>query len=194
MKTVGVIGLQGDVDEHLEVLKKLRCNPVWVNSSSNLKTLDAIIIPGGESTTISELMVENGLFDEILSMAKTGMPILGTCAGAILLAKEGDKQVLSTGTKLLSLMDMKINRNAFGRQRQSFEADVTVDGIADKQKPFPAVFIRAPLIEDTHGKCVPIAKFEDKIVAAREGNIIATCFHPELTTDLRLHEYLLSLI
>jgi 5'-phosphate synthase pdxT subunit len=194
MKTVGVIGLQGDVMEHIDMLRRLDSLPIWVNKKSDLKALDAIIIPGGESTTIGELLLDTGLFDLLVSMGNSGTPIFGTCAGAILLAKEGDGQVKKTKTKLLSLMDMKIDRNAFGRQRESFEISLEINGIADKAQPFPCVFIRAPLIEKIHGKCEILAKFENKIVAARQGNLLATCFHPELTVDLRMHRYFLSMI
>ncbi len=194
MVSVGVLGLQGDVIEHLHVLEKLKADAIWVKQPKQLESIDALIIPGGESTTISNLMVKNGLYDEIIEMGKTGIPIFGTCAGAILLAKEGDKQVRQTRQHLLKLMDLKVDRNAFGRQRESFEEELEITGIAGKTHPFNAVFIRAPLIERTWGKCKPIAHLNGRIVAASQNNLLATCFHPELTGDLRVHEYFLGMI
>ncbi|MFH0971905.1 MAG: pyridoxal 5'-phosphate synthase glutaminase subunit PdxT [Candidatus Micrarchaeota archaeon] len=191
MKTVGVLGLQGDVIEHIDALRKLKAGTVWVKQPKQLKSIDALIIPGGESTTIGNLMVKNDLFDEIIDLGKNGMPIYGTCAGAILLAKRGDDQVRKTKQQLLKLMDMKVNRNAFGRQRESFEAFVDVKGVGEL---FHSVFIRAPVIEKVHGKCEPIAYLNQKIVAARQKNLLATCFHPELTDDLRVHKYFLEMI
>src|SRR3989344_4235024 len=170
MKTIGVLGLQGNVMEHIEAVRTLNQKAVWLKSPHQLKEIDALIIPGGESTTISELLLDNELFHDVVSMGKAGLPIFGTCAGAILLASEGDSQVRQTGQKLLGLMEMKVDRNAFGRQRESFEAEIEINGITDvdgmkshhtggkdsgnsppapktKPSPFNAIFIRAPLIE-----------------------------------------------
>ncbi|MEK6954112.1 MAG: pyridoxal 5'-phosphate synthase glutaminase subunit PdxT [Candidatus Micrarchaeota archaeon] len=218
MKTIGVLGLQGDVSEHMDAVGKIGATALWIKKPSQLRQIDALIMPGGESTTISNLMVDCGLFDEIKTLGKAGLPILGTCAGAILLAKKGNAQVAKTGQKLLSLMDMKIGRNAFGRQRESFEAEIEIDGITDlagvkkngriqngsirissnkfatTSSPFNAIFIRAPLIEEVFGECIALALLGKKIVAARQKNLLATCFHPELTDDLRVHKYFYEMI
>lgn len=217
MKTIGVLGLQGDVIEHIEAIKILNQRALWLRSPNQLGQIDALIIPGGESTTIGSLMLENELFHDVVSLGKSGLPIFGTCAGAILLASEGDLQVKRTGQKLLGLMDMKIDRNAFGRQKESFEAEIEIKGITDsgrenaghsggvrklasatairpKSAPFNAIFIRAPVIEKVHGNCEPIAAHQNRIVAARQGSLLATCFHPELTDDLRVHEYFIGMI
>ncbi|MFH1257894.1 MAG: pyridoxal 5'-phosphate synthase glutaminase subunit PdxT [Candidatus Micrarchaeota archaeon] len=195
MKTIGVLGLQGDVIEHIEALKRQNASPIWLENPSQLKEVDALIIPGGESTTIGNLIVKNGLFEPIRQFAKYGKPIWGTCAGAILLAKEGDSQVRKTHQPLLKLMDMKADRNAFGRQRESFEIDVELDGITGKgNNPFPAVFIRAPVIEKVWGNCKVLGELDGKIIAAQQKNLLATCFHPELTDDLRVHDYFLGMI
>jgi 5'-phosphate synthase pdxT subunit len=174
------LGIKGDV--------------IWVRGardSISVSELDGLIIPGGESTTISRLMLNNKIFEQVQRLGESGTPIMGTCAGLILLAKEGDEQVQRTDQKLLELMDTKINRNAFGRQRESFEADVSIDFL---DKPFHAVFIRAPTIEKLFGRAKAIAKFDGKIVGAAQGNLLALSFHPELTNDTRIHEYFLSLV
>lgn len=187
---VGVLGLQGDVAEQMEMLRKLEAEPVWVKDLQTFKEVDGLVIPGGESTTIGQLMHETGLMKEVRRKADAGMPILGTCAGAILLARDAGAQQKKTGQELLALMDMKVDRNAFGRQRESFEAEVDLRGIGKMKVPF----IRAPVIVKTSGTCRPIALFENKIVAAEQGNLLAVCFHPELTDDTRLHQNFLSKI
>jgi 5'-phosphate synthase pdxT subunit len=187
---IGVIGMQGAVSEHLHAIKKLGKVPVWVKGIGELAQVSAVIIPGGESTTISKLMAKAGLLDGVAKRAKEGMPVYGTCAGMILLAKKGDGQVKQTGQQLLGLMDAEISRNAFGRQRESFEKTLDVGGIRD----FPCVFIRAPAIKRVWGKCRVLAEFEGLIVAAEQGHLLATAFHPELTEDLRLHEHFFSKI
>ena len=182
---IGVLGLQGDVSEHIEVLRKLKSNPFWVKDRKDLSQAAALVIPGGESTAISRLMAESGLFEEVKRKTEEGMPVFGTCAGLILLAKEGDMQVEQTGQKLLGLMDMAVDRNAFGRQLESFEETVSIKGIGS----FPGVFIRAPAIRKVYGNCSPVSHLGDKIIAARQDNILATAFHPELTGDDRVHRY-----
>jgi 5'-phosphate synthase pdxT subunit len=169
----------------------LKGSAVQVRRPPDLESVQALILPGGESTTIAKLLVKFGLFDRIITRAHEGMPIMGTCAGTILLAKEGDDQVSKTETKLLGLMDMAVDRNAFGRQRESFEADLTIDGL---KTPFHAVFIRAPAITRVWGKCKALSRFEDKIMVARQDNLLALAFHPELTKDLRLHSLLVQMI
>lgn len=198
---VGVVAVQGAVSEHLEALDRaLRAagkegRSVPVRRLKDMEGVQALVIPGGESTTISKLLLKFGLLDEIVRRAKTGMPVLGTCAGLVMLAREGDEQIQRTHTRLLGLMDMAVDRNAFGRQRESFEAEIAIDlpGPVFK-KPFPAVFIRAPAITRVWGRCKALAKVEDRIVLAEQGNLMAAAFHPELTSDSRIHELLIGKI
>lgn len=193
---VGVIGVQGDVIEHIECAKKAieelgyEGEVRWIRIAEELDDIDALIIPGGESTTISKLMIMNGMFPKIVERAKDGMPVMGTCAGCVLLAKKGDEEVRRTGTKLLGLMDITVKRNAFGRQRESFEAMLDIEGLG----PFQAVFIRAPVIMKTRNDCKPLAFFDEKIVMARQGNLLALAFHPELSNDTRIHKMLLEMV
>lgn len=195
---IGVLAIQGAVSEHVEVLekvlKKLKIdgNVVYVRNVKDLDDISGLVIPGGESTTINRLMLITGMYEKIIELAKKGLPILGTCAGTILLAKEGDEQVKKTETKLLSLMEMKVLRNAYGRQVDSFEIDVKIPEIGDK--PFRAVFIRAPTIEKVWDDTKIWGKYQDTIIGAKKGNILALTFHPELSDDLRIHEYFLRII
>ncbi|MBI4173996.1 MAG: pyridoxal 5'-phosphate synthase glutaminase subunit PdxT [Candidatus Aenigmarchaeota archaeon] len=188
MMKVGVLGLQGDVSEHLEALEKLGAKGAWVKDLASLAEAEALIIPGGESTTIGRLLEESWLFEMVQQRAKGGMPIFGTCAGLILLAKEAGEQARQTGQRLLGLMDMEVDRNAFGRQRESFEQPIEINGLGQ----FPGVFIRAPAIRKVFGKCEALAQLDGRIIAARQGKLLATAFHPELTGDLRLHRYFLE--
>ncbi len=195
---VGVIGVQGDVSEHVDAVARAmkECGvpgeAFAVRRREELDRVDGLTIPGGESTTISKLLVKLDLFDEIVRRAREeAMPILGTCAGCILLAKDGGVQAKKTGSRLLGLMDMAVDRNAFGRQKESFEADLEVTGL---DRPFHGVFIRAPAILRTWGECKPLARHEDKIVLAREGNRIGAAFHPELSNDFRIHRWFLELL
>lgn len=187
---VGVIAFQGAVSEHMEKIDAVlgRRSAVPVRKPGELKGLSAVIIPGGESTTIGRLMRSSGVFDAVRKLGESGMPVWGTCAGMILLAKEGDEQVGRTG-ELLGLMDMRVRRNAFGRQRESFEEELEVEGVGR----FPCVFIRAPAAE-VYGKCRALAYFKGVVVAAEQDNFLATAFHPELTDDLRFHRYFISKI
>lgn len=195
---IGVIGVQGDVSEHVDaVARAIRefgkdGEAIAVRRPADLARVDGLTIPGGESTTISKLLVQLGLFDEIVRRAtEEAMPIMGTCAGCILLAKEAGEQAERTKTKLLGLMDMAVDRNAFGRQRESFEADLQVEGL---DSPFHSVFIRAPAILRTWGDCKPLSRYQDRIVLARQGNLIGAAFHPELSGDLRIHRWFLDLL
>ncbi|MBU4298870.1 pyridoxal 5'-phosphate synthase glutaminase subunit PdxT, partial [Patescibacteria group bacterium] len=154
--------------------------------------ISGLVIPGGESTTINRLMLETKISEKIIELAGQGLPILGTCAGAILLAKEGDEQVKKTKTLLLGLLEMKVLRNAFGRQVNSFEADIKIPELGEK--PYRAVFIRAPAIEKVWGETRVWAKYKDEIIGAKKGNVLALTFHPELTSDLRIHKYFLKLV
>lgn len=195
---IGVIGVQGDVSEHVNAVARamkefgFSGDAIAVRRRQDLDSIQGLTIPGGESTTISKLLVKLGLFDEIVRRAKDeGMPILGTCAGCILISKEAGAQAEKTRTRLLGLMDMAVDRNAFGRQRESFEADLHVEGL---EKPFHGVFIRAPAILRTWGDCRPLARLEDKIVLARQGPFFGSAFHPELSNDLRIHRWFLEAI
>jgi len=192
---VAIIAAQGDVEEHVLMTNKAIENlgidgrAIATIDKHEVAESDAIILPGGESTTISKLIHAKSIAQEIKKAAAEGKPIMGTCAGSILLAKYGDEQVEKTGTKLLGLMDIWIKRNAFGRQKKSFQTKLNVKHVGE----FDAVFIRAPAITRA-GKDVEIlAKIDDYIVAAKQDNILALTFHPELTSDSRIHEYFLKI-
>lgn len=187
-RTVGVLALQGDFREHREVLERLGHLVREIRKPDQLETLDALIIPGGESTTIARLILSNGFQQPLRDFCASGRPTWGTCAGAILLARQVD----SLDRPGIEVMDIAVRRNAFGRQVDSFEADLDIAGL--QGPPFHAVFIRAPLIESVFGDAEAVATLEDgTIVAARQGNLLATSFHPELTGDTRLHELFLSI-
>jgi 5'-phosphate synthase pdxT subunit len=192
----GVVAIQGDVSEHISSLQSAidKCcsggHAVAVRSVNDLESVDRLVIPGGESTTISKLLVRFGLFDRVVKRAEEGMPLMGTCAGCILMARKGDEQVGKTGTKLLSLMDMKVDRNFFGRQRESFEAHLSIDGVS---KDFTGIFIRAPAITEVWGSCRSLSTLGDKIVMAQQGSMLALAFHPELSGSTEIHEKFLSL-
>ena len=179
---IGVLDIQGSVEEHFNMLKKLKgVEPVLVKNAKDLEGVAGLIIPGGESTTIGKLLRKFGLRDEIIERVKKGLAIWGTCAGAILIAK---KIVGKQSADSLELMSITIERNAYGRQLDSFETKVKFEG-----KPVDAIFIRAPKIVKV-GKGVKIlAVCEGEIVAAREGKLLATNFHPELTEDFSVHRY-----
>jgi 5'-phosphate synthase pdxT subunit len=190
---IGVIALQGNVEEHVEAISRIFDGEVVkIKHKGIVPTCDAIIIPGGESTTLCRLAWSEGIAQEILERSNQGMPIMGTCAGLILLASRGDDEVEKTGQKLLGLMDTQVDRNAFGRQRESFESALTIPFLG--KEPFNAVFIRAPAIISA-GKGVEIlATIDDFIVAARQGNILVLAFHPELTDDTRVHQYFMDIV
>ncbi len=185
---VGVLGLQGDFREHLLTLRDFGVAAVDVRKAEQIDHVDALIIPGGESTTIGKLSDLYGLTEKIRSRARAGMPVWGTCAGAIFLAK----RVPGRPQTLLGLMDITVERNAFGRQIDSFEADIDVPKIGPA--PFHAVFIRAPRIVDVGSGVDVLACLDDgTIVAVQEGTLLATSFHPELTADTRFHRYFCEL-
>ncbi len=185
---VGVLGLQGDFSEHLATLRGLGAEGVDVRRPEQLDDIDALIIPGGESTTIGKLAQNYGIIPKLRERAARGMPVWGTCAGAIFLAKD----VPGHPHPLAELMDITVERNAFGRQIDSFEADIEVEGMAGG--PFHAVFIRAPKITRTGPGVVILARLRDgTVVAVRDGTLLATSFHPELTRDVRFHRLFLSL-
>jgi len=187
---IGVLALQGAFIEHINVLASLGMKAVEVRLPEELKGLDGLIIPGGESTTISKLAVKYDLLEPLNAFA-VEHPVWGTCAGMILMAKEADLD-----QPLLGMMDIIVKRNAFGRQINSFKTDLTISVLDDgEKKPFPAVFIRAPKLVAVKGKATVIAELPDgTAVAAQEGKWLVTAFHPELTTDDRFHRYFLSLI
>lgn len=183
---VGVLALQGAFLEHEKVLKKLDCEVIQVRKREHLDDLDGLIIPGGESTTIGKLLNEFNLTDRVNELAGEGMPVFGTCAGLIVMAKE----IVGSDQPRLGIMDITAQRNAFGRQVDSFETDIAVKGL--ESMPFKAVFIRAPYITEVRNGVEVLAKVDDKIVLARENNLLAAAFHPELTDDTRIHEYFLE--
>ena len=187
MSTVGVLALQGDFAEHAAILRRLDAEAREVRLPADLEGIDRLIIPGGESTTISRLMEMYGLLAPIRAFA-AHRPVWGTCAGLIVMAKHASDLDRET----LGLMDVSVIRNAFGRQLDSFETDLEIEEI--EGPPLHAVFIRAPLIKDAGPAVKVMAQIEGKgIVAAREGHLLATAFHPELTEDTRMHRYFLSL-
>jgi 5'-phosphate synthase pdxT subunit len=187
---IGVLALQGAFAEHIAILTKLKADSIQVRLPHQLEGLDGLIIPGGESTTIMKLMVHYKLKNKIIELAKNNFPIFGTCAGMIVLAGE---LASAGGVKPIGVMDIKVNRNAFGRQVDSFEAEISIPAIG--KKPMTGVFIRAPLIESV-GKAVEVlARLSDgTIVAARQGKLLVCSFHPELTDDTRFHQYFLNIV
>ncbi|WP_340818521.1 pyridoxal 5'-phosphate synthase glutaminase subunit PdxT [Methanolobus sp. WCC4] len=192
---IGVIAIQGDVSEHVEALERAldergeQAEIVTIKHSGIVPECDALVLPGGESTTLGKLLMREGIADEIRDMNASGKPIMGTCAGLILLASAGDEQVAKTHQHLLGLMDTQVNRNAFGRQRDSFEIGLELPFL---NEPYNAVFIRAPGIIDSGNDVTILARIDDMIVAAEQGNVLALAFHPELTFDTRVHQYFLD--
>ena len=190
---IGVLALQGDFAEHISILERIGIEASQVRLPDQLDKLDGLIIPGGESTTIGKLAEDYQLIEPIRKFSKKHA-IWGTCAGAILLSKDARRQ-----QPLLHLMDITVERNAFGRQVASFETDLDVPVLrgleGQEQRPYHAVFIRAPLIESVEGTTQILATLPDgRIVAAQQGNLLATVFHPELTPDDRFHRYFLTLV
>ena len=189
---IGVLALQGDFAEHIAMLQRLGVETAEVRLPEHLKGLDGLIIPGGESTTIGKLAVAYHLMDALKEFGQRHA-IWGTCAGAIFLSKD-----VSRDQPLLGLMDIKVERNAFGRQVDSFEEDLDVPELkqaTNSDGNYHAVFIRAPIIESVAGDAKVLASVPDgRIVAAQQGHLLATSFHPELTNDTRFHEYFLSLV
>lgn len=189
MKTIGVLALQGAFAEHINILKRLGAKGVELRVPGDFDSLDGLIIPGGESTTISRLIDWYRLNAPIKRMASDGKPILGTCAGMIVLAKDAGDSKVNT----ISVMDITVKRNAFGRQVDSFEADLDIPVLGDRQ--FRGVFIRAPIIESVGRDVTVLATLNDtRVIAARQGKLIACAFHPELTDDYRFHQYFLELV
>jgi len=194
---IGVLGLQGDFEAHLRALQNaantlnMKVEGVVVKLPEHLNDLDGIILPGGESTTIGKLMVLYGLKEPLQRMISQGVPIWGTCAGLILLARETDNAL--AGQPLLASMDIRVSRNAFGSQRESFETDLSVPELGEA--PFHAFFIRGPSIVEVGPEVKVLATLDDgTIVAVRQGPLLGTAFHPEVTGDPRFHDYFLRLV
>ena len=196
---VGVLAIQGDVQENILSTKKaldelgIDGTVTDVKTADDVEKLDGLILPGGESTTIGQLSLVNSSLRVIKEKIEKGMPVLGICAGMILLSKTADDRVVGkTNQPLLDLLDVKLERNSFGRQRESFEAEIAMDSISIPK--FRGVFIRAPSISEASSDVEILAKFNEKIVAIKKGNIIGTSFHPELTKDVSLHKYFVNLV
>jgi 5'-phosphate synthase pdxT subunit len=190
---IGVLALQGDFVEHRELFATLGIETREIRLPSQLEALDALVIPGGESTTFGKLAVAYDLIEPLRQFG-SAYPIWGTCAGAIFLSKDARRE-----QALLELMDIRVERNAFGRQVDSFEVELSVPKLETPEKPFPAIFIRAPLIDEVGPNVEILARLpaesgEGKIVAAQEGHLLVTSFHPELTGDDRFHRYFLSIL
>lgn len=186
---IGVLALQGAVREHVSAIRDIGAEPVEVRLPRDLVNLDAIVLPGGESTTMRRLIDAYGLREPIASLARAGAPVLGTCAGMILLAE----RIADDDDPFFALLDIEVRRNGYGRQLDSFEADLPVPGIGDG--PLHGVFIRAPLVTDVGPRAEVLARDPDgRPVAVRQGRVLATAFHPELTPDRRIHRLLASTI
>ncbi|MCX7911620.1 MAG: pyridoxal 5'-phosphate synthase glutaminase subunit PdxT [Dehalococcoidales bacterium] len=185
---IGVLALQGAFAEHISVLKQLGVTAVAVRLPQELDGLSGLVIPGGESTTISRLMLDYNLMEAIARRAEDGLAVFGTCAGMIVMARE----ISGNSVPSLRLMAIRVRRNAFGRQVDSFETPLEIPVLGER--PFPGVFIRAPFIEECADGVEVLARLDNgTVVAARQGKFLATAFHPELTDDLRLHRYFLDI-
>ncbi len=187
-KTIGVLAVQGSFAEHIEAVSKLGVEYIELRQKSDLieNKIDGLILPGGESSVMGKLINELDMFDVLKQTILDGIPVLGTCAGLILLSKK----IVSNQNTYLSTMDITVKQNAYGRQLGSFHTCSNFEGIGE----VPMTFIRAPYIESVSDTAKVLAIVDDKIVAARQNNMIATSFHPELTSDLRIHRYFLDMI
>jgi 5'-phosphate synthase pdxT subunit len=190
---IGVLALQGDVSEHVLALERAgqgKVQVVEIRKNGQIEECQALVLPGGESTTICRQLESSGLIEELKAAALSGKPILATCAGLVLVSQEveGDS---GSHVKPLGLMDIKISRNAFGPQRESFEADLQIKGL---DKPYRAVFIRAPAIAQVGSGVEVLARVGEAVVAARQKNLLALAFHPELTEDPRIHQIFLKML
>jgi len=185
---IGVLALQGDYEKHLAMLRLIGADAAPVKTTRDLDGLDGIVLPGGESTTIGKLLQRNGLLEELGKRMTDGLPVMGTCAGLILLAKDLAKY----DQPGFNVLDIEVSRNAYGPQLESFEADVPIPAMGDE--PVRAVFIRAPVVTRTGNQVEVLATFENSPIMVRQGKILALCFHPELTSDTRIHRYFLSMI
>lgn len=183
---VGVVAIQGDFEKHIHAVERCGATALEVRTPEDLAQVDRAIIPGGESTTVGMLMQRFGLGDALIQRAHEGMPIWGTCMGMIMLAHE----VEGRSQYALDLLDVTVRRNAFGAQVHSFEDHVAMEGL---DEPVMGVFIRAPIVTRVGEGVEVLSRYEDKVVAVRQGNVLGTSFHPELTDDTRLHEWFLKL-
>ena len=190
-KTIGVLALQGGYAAHANVLRRLGANVIEVRLPEQLAKCDALVMPGGESTTIIRLLQRNHLDTAIIDRAKAGMPIFATCAGLILLSKRIEKGAERGGQPTLGLLDVAVIRNGFGRQLDSFETDLLIKGL---DTPLRAIFIRAPIITDVGQGVDVLTTVDDKIVMVQQGKILAAAFHPELLDDDRVHAYFLDVV
>jgi 5'-phosphate synthase pdxT subunit len=194
-KIIGILALQGDYEAHRRMLEdRVGAKTAFVRTPAELAHVDALILPGGESTTIAKLMERNGLDRAIQARAQMGMPIYGTCAGLILLAKDIEDR---PDQPTLKLMDVRVARNAFGRQIESFEADIpfTLPHAAGTDAaPIHGIFIRAPYVTKTAPNVEVLGRFQEKIVGVRQGSLLGTAFHPELTDDARVHAYFAQIV
>ncbi len=190
MYKIGVLALQGSFAEHIAAIEKCGAHAVDIRHSWQLEDVDGLIIPGGESTAIAKLTGDNPdpIFDTIKKRINSGMPVYGTCMGSIFLAKE----IEGSAQGRLAAMDIKVRRNAFGPQRNSFETSLAIAVLG--QVPFPAIFIRAPIVVSAGEDVQVLARVEEGIVMARQKNLLVTAFHPEITDDLRVHKYFLSIV
>jgi len=196
---VGVLSIQGDVHENL-ISTKTAIDELGIDGKvsavrtpEEISQLDGLIIPGGESTTIGQLSLVNGSLKVLKEKIENGMPVLGICAGMIMLSNDAsDRVVGKIDQPLLNILNIKLERNSFGRQKDSFESDISLDSINIKK--FNAVFIRAPSVSDVGSDVEILSKFNDRIIAVKKGNIIGTAFHPELTEDVSLHKYFINLV
>ena len=188
-KKIGVLALQGAFVEHIASLQRLGVDASAIRLPRDIECIDGLIIPGGESTTIRRLMAPYGFTETLRKLYQDGFPVFGTCAGMILLAKD----VIDLNTATIGAMDIKVRRNAFGRQVDSFETLLSMPVLGEI--PFPAIFIRAPIIVNVGPGVEVLASLPDGTpVAAKQGNLLVSAFHPELTTDLRLHAYFLDIV
>ncbi|HEY9772202.1 MAG TPA: pyridoxal 5'-phosphate synthase glutaminase subunit PdxT [Planktothrix sp.] len=188
--TIGVLALQGDFREHARALTRCGAGTIEVRHSHQLDRVDGLVIPGGESTAIDTLCKDNldPIFARIKQLGASGLPIYGTCMGSIFLATE----IEGSTQGRLALMDIKVRRNAFGPQRYSFETDLAIEALGSE--PYPAVFIRAPMILSCGSRVQVLAELEDGIAMARQGNLLVTTFHPEITSDSRVHQYFVDMV
>lgn len=186
---IGVLALQGGFIEHINMLERLGVTVTPIYKADELKDIDGIVIPGGESTTMLNLMHSFDIFEPLKEKIQNGLPVMATCAGVVLLAKDVSNPSMNT----LALMDIVVRRNAFGRQVDSFEADIDIPALGEE--PFPAIFIRAPLIEGAGSNVEILSSLENgNITAVRQKHLLAVSFHPELSRDTRLHRYFLQIV
>nr|WP_295610548.1 pyridoxal 5'-phosphate synthase glutaminase subunit PdxT [uncultured Terrisporobacter sp.] len=184
---IGVLAMQGAYEEHINILQDLDVSPVEIRNKNDLQNIDGIIIPGGESTTMGKLIRTLDIYDDLKEKIESGMPVWGTCAGMILLAKS----ICNDDTVHLGTMDIEVKRNAYGRQLGSFNTKSNVKGIGED---IEMVFIRAPYIENVDDNVKVLSVVDNNIVAAKENNMLVTSFHPELTSDYRVHKYFLKMV